>query len=134
MKEDIDIPQVTNVRVAVGRHVNELNQAEWQVYLLNQNDHLISNVLISSKGYGEKEGEPQKTSVLRHYFEEIGPQTSVKIELIHPDVFHLNNEYWVSYYHDGKVFDKKFIFLPETIQEENLQYIEMIETKGVLHS
>jgi len=56
------------------------------------------------------------------------------IELIQPEVFHLNNEYWVSYYHKGEIHDRKFIFLPDTIQEDNLQYIEMLKMEAVLHS
>jgi len=64
MKEDINIPAVTRVRVAVGRKRNELNQEEWNVYLMNMNDFPIDHVLISSKGYGDKEGEAQKTSIL----------------------------------------------------------------------
>ena len=134
MKEDIHIPNVKNVRVAIARKLNELNQAEWTAYLLNQNDFSITNVLISSKGYGEREGEQQKTSVLRHYFEEILAESAHVIELIQPEVFHLNNEYWVSYYHGGQIFDRKFIFLPDTIQEKNLQFIEMLEMEGILHS
>ena len=134
MKEDIHIPNVKNVRVAIARKLNELNQAEWTAYLLNQNDFSITNVLISSKGYGEREGEQQKTSVLRHYFEEILAESAHVIEMIQPEVFHLNNEYWVSYYHDGQIFDRKFIFLPDTIQEKNLQFIEMLEMEGILHS
>ncbi|MEJ2004239.1 MAG: hypothetical protein P8X57_04585 [Cyclobacteriaceae bacterium] len=121
MKEDIRKPAVKNVRIAVAHRTNELNRSEWSVYLLNMNEFSISHVLVSSKGYGDKNGESEKTSVLRHYFEEIGPQSSVMIELIQPEVFHLNNEYWVSYYHEGQIHDKKFIFLPDTIQEENLQ-------------
>jgi len=55
------------------------------------------------------------------------------IEPIDPSVFHLTNEYWVSYFIDGRIFDKKFIFVPDTITEKNLTFITEIDTKGVLH-
>ncbi len=134
MKEDILIPAVKNVRVAVARKMNELNKPEWSVYLLNLNDFPISDVLVASKGYGDNGSESQKTSVLRHYFEHVDAQSSTMIELIQPEVFHLNNEYWVSYYHNKEIYDRKFIFLPDTIQEANLQYIDMLNMEAVLHS
>ena len=40
----------------------------------------------------------------------------------------------VSYYVGSKIFDKKFIFLPESIKDENLTYIKELNTKGILHS
>jgi hypothetical protein len=134
MKEDIQIPAVKNVRVAVARKMNELNKPEWSVHLLNLNDFPITHVLVSSKGYGDKGSESQKTSVLRHYFELLDAHSTTMIELIQPEVFHLNNEYWVSYYHKDEIYDRKFIFLPDTIQESNLQYIDMLNMEAVLHS
>ena len=53
--------------------------------------------------------------------------------MITPDVFHLNNEYWVSYYIGNQIFDKKFIFVPDSIREENLILIENLNLKGILH-
>ena len=134
MKEDITIPAVTHVKVAIARKSNEINQDEWSVHLLNLNEFPITNVLVSSKGYGGEKEESQKTSVLRHFFENIEAGSSVMVELIQPEVFHLNNEYWVSYYHNGMIHDKKFIFLPDTIQEGNLQYIELLQAEAILHS
>ena len=56
------------------------------------------------------------------------------VEPIDPAVFHLNNEYWVSYYIGTQIYDKRFIFVPDTICEENLSFIPELELKGVLHS
>ena len=134
MKEDIRIPKVEHVTIAVARKVNELNQNEWSVHLINENNHAIQNVLVASKGYGEKDGEKQKTSTLRHYFEEVPARNAILIEPIQAEVFHLSNEYWVSYYFNDQVFDKKFVFLPDSIQENNLNYISLLDMEGVLHS
>ena len=56
------------------------------------------------------------------------------IEPIDSAVFHLNNEYWVSYYIGQELFDKRFVFLPETIKVENLTFIRELDREGVLHS
>lgn len=132
MKKDIEFPEVKNVAVAIVAEKNELNQEEWNVYLLNLKDHPIEGVLVSSRGYGEINQEKRATSELRHFLNVIESKSFVKIEPIIEEVFGLNNEYWVSFYENKQIFDKKFIFLPETITKENLIAIPLINKKGVL--
>ena len=134
MKKDIVLPVVKNVTLAVARRKSPGLSDEWKVYLINNNDFPIENALVSSKGYGEVNGEKQETSVLRHFFDNVGPQSSVLVEPIDPAVFHLNNEYWVSYYIGRDIFDKKFVFVPDTICEENITFIKELEMEGILHS
>ena len=55
------------------------------------------------------------------------------VEPIDESVFHLNNEYWVSFFIDGQLYDKKYIFVPESIIQENLSFILELELQGVLH-
>lgn len=131
MINEIEFSEVKNVTVAV---VKEEDESPWSVYLINKNHFPIENTLVSSKGYGEKEGEQQKTSILRHFFETVPANSSALIEPISPSVFHLNNEYWVSYYVGREIYDKRFVFVPDTIHEDNLTFIKELEKKGVLHS
>lgn len=132
--KDIEIPEVRNVTLAIARDQPPGAQAEWKVYLINKNDHPIENTLVASKGYGEKDGEKQQTSVLRHFLQTVPSNSATLIEPIDPAVFHLNNEYWVSYYIDKQIFDKRFVFVPDSIRPENLTFIKEIEMEGVLHS
>ena len=134
MKKDIEIPEVQHVTLAVVREKNLVNQDEWKVYLINNNDFAIENTLVASKGYGEKDGEPQRTSTLRHFLQTVAAKGSVLIEPIDAAVFHLTNEYWVSYYIGRQIYDKRFVFVPESIKEENLTFIKELDMQGVLHS
>ncbi len=134
MKKDIEIPEVKNVTIAVVRTKNILHQDEWKVMLINNNDHAIENTLVASKGYGEREGEPQRTSTLRHFLEIVPAQGVALVEPIDPKLFHLNNEYWVSYYVGPQIYDRRFVFVPESICEENLTFIKELDMEGVLHS
>ncbi|MEJ8803738.1 hypothetical protein [Pontibacter sp. H249] len=134
MKKDIDFGAVEGIAVAIATKKNELGDATWDVYLLNNNDFALENVLITSKGYGVMDDNEVKTSVLRHMFERVEPKSFVQIEPIDPAIFHINNEYWVSYYVEKQILDKKFIFVPDSITEENLIDIGMLQLKGVLHS
>jgi hypothetical protein len=132
MMRDIEIPVVKDIGVAIVQDKNELNQDEWNVYLINLKDRSIEGVLVSSRGYGEIEQERRKSSELRHFLDVVEPKSYVKIEPIVEEVFPLNNEYWVSFFLDQKMYDKKFIFLPESIRRENLVNIPLINRKGVM--
>ncbi|EAZ81177.1 hypothetical protein [Algoriphagus machipongonensis] len=132
MKKDINFHPVTGVKLAIAKEEKETG-TEWAVYLLNLNLIELSTVMITSKGYGELEGEKRKTSTLRHMIEELGAQEMAKIEPIDPAVFTLTNEFWVSYYILDQIFDKKFIFTPGSFDPANLQMIPELGLEGILH-
>lgn len=134
MKKDIIHPTVDGVKVAVARRQDELGNVLWDVYLINRLKHPIDTVFVTSSGYGlDVDGNKIKTASLRYFFKEVAGEEIVKIEPISPEVFHINNEYWVSYYIGNQIFDKKFIFVPESIREENLIPIAQLGLEGVLH-
>lgn len=131
MIKDIKQPKVTDIAMAVVQEEIE-GENSWFVYLLNLKDVEIEGVLVSSKGYGELKGESVKTSMLRHFLDVIKPASFEKVEPIMENVFSLSNEYWVSFYINNVMYDKKFIFLPETIHERNFTLIPLIGKKGVM--
>ena len=133
MKKDINFLPVEGVQIVIARKENVVGEYDWQVFLINQNDVPIKTVFVTSKGYGLLNEEEQKTSTLRHFFVEVRPGAHEVVESIMPDVFHLNNEYWVSYYIGDQVFDKKFIFVPDSIVEENLVTVPVLGLEGILH-
>lgn len=132
MKKDLPNNIVEDVAIAVVLMEETPEVKSWTVYLLNLKDEPITNVLISSKGYGEKDGKQVKTSVLRHFLGDMGPSSFSGVEAIDTEVFGLTNEYWLSYYINGNIYDKKFIFLPESIVDENLIKIPLVNKPGVM--
>lgn len=132
MKKDLPENIVEEISIAVVLESETPNSKEWNVYLINMKDIAIETVLVTSKGYGLKDGEDVKTSTLRHMIPEIAAKDYAKIEAIDEQVFGLNNEYWVSYYIGREIFDKKFIFLPESIVESNMMRIPIINKPGVM--
>ena len=131
MKKDIPTPEVKNVTVVikpeeVGEH--------WTVHLVNTNDFALHNILIASEGYGKKEPNRQETSILRQFFDILEAQSSLQIELIDPKVFHLFNEYGVTYYVDSEIYFKKFVFVPDSIILENLINNTTLKAKVITHS
>ena len=134
MKKDIEMPEVKNVTLAVVREKNILNQDEWRVFIINKNTYPLENTLVASQGYGEEESEPQRTSTLRHFLDTVPADGFAMVEPIDPGLFHLNNEYWVSYYVGTQIFDRRFVFVSEGICPENLTFIKELNMEGVLHS
>lgn len=135
MKKDINMPVVENISVAVVKELNEEKTTEiYNVYLLNLKNAGIQNVMVSSKGYGANAttGEQVKTSTLRHFIGDVDAQDYAKIEPIIEEVFGISNEYWVSFYEGGKIYDKKFVFLAESITDDNMINVSLLNKKGVV--
>lgn len=132
MKKDLPVNIVEDISVAVVLESQTPEARHWTVYLVNEKDVPLRNVLISSKGYGEKDGKEVKTTVLRHFLGDVEPQSAVQIEVIDSQVFGLTNEYWLSYYIESTIYDKKYIFLPESIVDENLSKVPLVNKPGVI--
>jgi hypothetical protein len=132
MKKDLPDNTVADIAIAVALERENSETRIWYVYLINLKKEAIDNVLITSRGYGEKDGEQVKTSTLRHMFPVVPSGTFVLIEPIDQDTFGLNNEYWLSYYINGNIYDKKFIFLPESIVESNFIKLPVLNKPGVM--
>ena len=138
MKKDIPFIPVVGVSVVIvpaDEHLPAAAQTIWQVYWLNENDFALKNVIVNANGYGVSEaGEKIRTSSLRHLFAEVPPHTAVPVEPLDSSLFHLNNQYWVSYFRGAQVFDKKFIFVPDSIVTANLTPVALLQRAGILHS
>jgi len=134
MKKDIPQYKVEDLAIAVvPREENGPVEVElWDTFILNLKEEPIQNVLINSRGYGEVNGEQMKTTVLRHFFDEIGPLQACQIEPIQTKLFDLTNEYWISFTFDGYMYDKKYVFVQGSISTQNFTTIPFLEKKGVM--
>lgn len=132
MKKDLPENIVEDVAIAVALMSETPEVKNWTVYLVNLKNEPITNVLITSKGYGEKDGKEVKTSLLRHFIGDVDAQAYAGVEAIDTAVFGLTNEYWLSYYIGNTIYDKKFIFLPESIVDSNLIRIPVLNKPGVM--
>ena len=129
-----DIPSfvVEDVAVAVVPELNKEGARQWNCYLINMRDDTLDGVLVTSTGYGQLDHQDMKTSTLRHFLDVVEPHSYAKIETLIEDVFPLNNEYWVSYYLNKDIYDKRFIFLPGTIAEQNFVQVPIINKRCVM--
>lgn len=132
MKADLPQNHVEFISVAVILESDGPDGGDWQVYLINEKEVALRNVMVSSKGYGLKDGVEVKTSVLRHFIGDLESKEYARIEAIDPQVFGLTNEYWLSYYIDGTIYDKKYIFLPDSIVDENMIRVPILDKPGIM--
>jgi hypothetical protein len=130
MLKDINREEIEDIAIAVVPSIED--NSVWEVYMINLKEEGLDNVIVASKGYGMYKGEEVKTSVLRHFLGAFEPLDIRLIEPIQKEVFGLNNEYWVSFYIGQNIFDKKFIFLPESISEDNFTRVPFINRMGVI--
>jgi hypothetical protein len=134
MREELKGPKVENVSVALVEIPLDNNEKEYIIYLLNLRDDIIEGIIVASTGYGvnPKTGEEVKTSTLRRGIELMLPNEAARIEPIMPELFHLTNEFWVSFWIDDVMYDKRFLFLPGSIKQEEFKLIEILGYKGIL--
>ena len=133
MKKDILQKEVDQLAIVISpRDEQAENNDLWDTFLVNLRDEPITSVLISSKGYGEINGEEVSTTTLRHFFEEIGPQQLVQIEPMQPRLFELTNEFWVSFVHQEYMYDKKYVIDKGTIDKEKIDTIPFSDRQGVM--
>jgi hypothetical protein len=134
MREELLGPKVENVAVAVVEEIGENNEKIYNVYLANFRDDIMEGIIVTSQGYGQNANTSEKisTSTLRHCIEVMLPNEVAKIEPIMPEVFGLSNEYWVSFWVNDVMFDKKFVFLAETILPQNIKFIPRLKSNGII--
>lgn len=129
MKKDIKIPESKGIYMGVAREKNEESQImEWNAYLINDRDSTIEMILIVSKGFDKE----LKTSTMRHTVKELKARSFAKIEFIQEEVLKLTNEFAVTYFADGKLYERTFIFAENSIQESELVELPIIKTPGIL--
>lgn len=105
---------------------------DWVVYFINMRPERIQGVLIRSNGFGHRDGLDVRTSELRHFADEIPAESYIVVESIMPEVFDLSNEYHVSYYLENQLYDKRYVFLPDSISEQYTVDLPIVGKRGIL--
>ena len=129
MKKDIEIPVVKDVYLAIIHEWNEeFLSKDWNVYIINDKEVQLDMVMVVSKGF---DGD-RKTSTMRHGIGVVASKSFEKIEVVQEEVLALNNEFFVTFYAEDKLYEKRFLFEKGTVAENKLTSIAIIEKEGVL--
>ncbi|MET6989395.1 hypothetical protein [Sediminicola arcticus] len=129
MKKDIEIPIAKEVFVAIVHEWNDdFLSKDWNAYVINNRNTPIDMVLIVSKGYDKD----KKTSTMRHGKGLVGAKSYEKIEMVQEDVLALDNEFFVTFFANDVLYERRFLFEKNTVNEQNLITIPLIDKEGVL--
>lgn len=132
MKKDIKFLKVENIGIAIIPETTDTGLKLFTAYLINLKKVNLTGVFVRVKGAGRIKEEEVQTATLRIFFEDIAPQTFMKIDDFEEAATSLSNEYWISFRENGYMYDKKYVFVPESIVENNFTEVPLIEKKGVL--
>lgn len=128
MKKDIEIPVVREVYIAIVHEWNDdYLHKSWNAYIINNRKTPIVMALVVSKGYDND----RKTSTMRYAFDSVAAKSFDKIEMVTEDVLGLNNEFFVTFYADNKLYEKRFLFEKNRVTKGNLVNIPLLEMEGV---
>ena len=129
MKKDIQIPEVTNVEIAVVYEYNDIYKTDdWNVYIINTKNIDLEMIVIVTQGFSDT----KITSLFRKKIEVLPANSFAKIELIQPELFKLNNRFQVTFFEGNTLFEKTFIFKENTIKEGALRMIPELQKRGIL--
>jgi len=129
LKKDIEIPKVEDVYVVAVREKHaEYQTMDWNAYIINDRDVPLEMVLLVTRGYNELD----TTSTMRHSIKMLPAKSFAKIEFLQEDVLKLNNEFAVTFFADGKMYERTFILEKNTITEADVKAVPVMIQKGIL--
>jgi len=131
MLKDIDFTKSEQVGIGVVDEGTE-GETSWTVYFINFGPDKVETVLVSSRGYGEIDGKKVETATLRWMLGDLEPETICKIEEMPEGVSRITNEFWVSYYIGNKIYDKKYVFVVDSLTVSYMTNIPVLNKKGIL--
>lgn len=129
MRKDIEIPEVEGIYVAAVREKHpEFHSMDWNAYIINDREFPLEMVLIVSKGLGNE----QLTSTMRHSIKVLPAKSYAQIEFLQEDVLQLENTFAVTFFAEGKMFEKKFVFRKNSVRTDSVETIPVIPSEGIL--
>lgn len=134
MIKDIPVLKVEDLAIAVVPRLEHEEDHDdfWDTYLLNLKEEAIHAVLVNARGYGLLDGVERRTTTLRYFWDLIPSKSAVKIEPIQKSVLGLANEYWVSFSFNDYLYDKKYVFVPGSLESMHFTDIPLLNRKGVM--
>lgn len=123
MKKDIEIPIAKNTQVVATKEWDkEFLHKHWYIYIINNRKDRIESVLVMSRG----ESKDKKTTTIRRNLGDLPPNSSKKIEFIQDDVLGFTNEYVVTFFAENKLFERIFVFAPNSITDDNAVFMDLL--------
>ena len=129
MRKDIEIPELKDVYVAaVYEQHPEYKTMDWNAYIINDRNDPLEMILIVTSGSNKK----QITPAMRHSIKLLPAKYFAKIEFLQEKLVKLDNKFSISFFAEGKMYEKNYLFRKNSVNEKALREIPIIPNKGVL--
>lgn len=129
MRKDIEIPEVTDVYVAaVYEKHPEYKTMDWNVYIINDREVPLEMILIVASGSNEKKVTP----AMRHSIAMLPAKYFAKIEFLQEKLLALDNKFSITFFADGKMYERSYVLPQNTVKESALTEIPIMNLKGIL--
>jgi hypothetical protein len=129
LRKDIEIPEVKDVYVAaVYEQHPEYKTMDWNAYIINDKNIPLEIVLIVSSGSNEKKITP----AMRHSIKALPAKYFAKIEFLQEKLLKLDNKFAVTFFAEGKMYERIFTLPKDTVKESALTEIPIMNDKGIL--
>ncbi len=129
LRKDIEIPEVNDVYVAaVYEQHPEYKTMDWNAYIINDKNIALEMILIVTSGSNDKKITPN----MRHSIKVLPAKYFAKIEFLQEKLLQLNNKFSVTFFAEGKMYERTFILPENTIKESSLKEIPIMNLKGIL--
>ncbi|RKS55477.1 hypothetical protein BC962_0440 [Gillisia mitskevichiae] len=129
MRKDIEIPEVEGVYVAaVYEQHPEYKTMDWNAYIINDRNDPLEMILIVSSGSNDKKITP----AMRHSIKVLPAKYFAKIEFLQEKLLQLENKFAITFFADGKMYERTFVFNNGVIKESALTEIPIMNMKGIL--
>lgn len=129
MKKDIKIPDSKDVYVAIVLEEHpEYHTKDWNAYIINDGNTAIDTVIIVSKGFSAT----KTTAEFRHQVNVLPPKSYAKIEFIEQKLLTINNQFFVTYFKNNTLLEKRFLFKANTIKQTHIKPIPVMSLQGII--
>ncbi len=129
MLKDIDFPVGRDVEVFAMEIDDKADGKWWKVFIINKGKKPLENVLISSVAYDEF--GRQKSQVFRYHIEVLGSGEYAPLDVLTPELQALLNEYFISYWQDGILYERRLTFPAHHFLKDNEVDIPIPGAKGI---
>lgn len=129
MKKDIEIPIAEGVKLlAVQEFHEELGEKVWNIFLYNAGSRVMDTVMVVLRGSSEE----RRTSVMRKTLNRLDPGSYARLEFLREELLNFINEYLITYFDQGKMYEKNFKLSPGSVNEDSIKPIAETGLAGIV--
>lgn len=108
----------------------EYKTMDWNAYIINEKNIPLEMILIVSSGSNEKHITPP----MRHSIKVLPAKYFAKIEFLQEKLLKLDNKFAITFFAEGKMYERIFTLPKNTVKESALTTIPIMNHKGILAS